>query len=143
MTDATSLYTLARRVGGNIGYALAATLVDRGEQIHRAYLVSHVSPSNPAFAQYSRAVAKMLAQTNLNPQNLHGAVYALTDRIINRQASMMAYNDVSWVFGILFVCTIPLVLLLPSRSAIRASRSGPDPGDRSAQPSDAPPANRG
>jgi DHA2 family multidrug resistance protein len=143
MTDATSLYTLARRVGGNIGYALAATLVDRGEQIHRAYLVSHVNPSNPAFAQYSRAVAKMLARADLNPHNLHGAVYALTDRIINRQASMMAYNDVSWVFGILFVCTIPLVLLLPSRSAIRASRSGPDPGGRSAHRPDAPPANRG
>jgi DHA2 family multidrug resistance protein len=130
MTDATSLYTLARRVGGNIGYALAATLVDRGEQIHRSYLVGHVNPFNPAFGQYSRAVAKMLAQAGLNSQDLYRAVYALTDKIVNRQASMMAYNDVSWVFGVLFVCTIPLVLLLPSRSAIRASRNIPEPGSR-------------
>ena len=40
MTDASSLYTLARRIGGNIGYALVATLVARGQQIHRVQLVA-------------------------------------------------------------------------------------------------------
>ena len=29
MTAATGLYTLSRRVGGNIGYALLATLIER------------------------------------------------------------------------------------------------------------------
>jgi hypothetical protein len=38
--------------------------------------------------------------------------------VINRQAAMMAYNDVSWVLGILFLVTIPLALLLPSRKDI-------------------------
>jgi MFS transporter, DHA2 family, multidrug resistance protein len=36
MTDASSIYTLSRRVGGNIGYALLATIVDRRGQLHRA-----------------------------------------------------------------------------------------------------------
>ncbi len=126
MTHATSLYTLARRIGGNIGYALTATLVDRGLQIHRAHLVDHINPFDPAFAQFSGAAVRMLAQAGLNPQDLHRAVYAVTDRIINRQATMMAYNDVSWIFGLLFLCTLPLVLLLPGISTVRASREKPE-----------------
>ena len=31
---------------------------------------------------------------------------------------MMAYNDVSWILGLLFLVTIPLALLLPSRKSI-------------------------
>jgi MFS transporter, DHA2 family, multidrug resistance protein len=44
MTGASSLYTLARRIGGNIGYALVATLVARIQQIHRVQMVSHITP---------------------------------------------------------------------------------------------------
>jgi hypothetical protein len=37
---------------------------------------------------------------------------------------MMAYNDVSWILGLLFVATIPLALVLPSRRRIaRQQRS--------------------
>jgi len=117
MTDASSLYTLARRVGGNIGYALVATLVDRGEQIHRAYLVDHVNPFNPVYAEYSRMAAKVFAPLQLNPDGLQHAVHALVNRVVNMQASMLAYNDVSRVCGILFLCTIPLTLFLPKRPA--------------------------
>jgi hypothetical protein len=31
---------------------------------------------------------------------------------------MMAYNDVSWTLGLLFLAVIPLALLLPSRKRI-------------------------
>jgi len=118
MTDASSLYTLARRVGGNIGYAIVATMVNRGVQIHRAYLVSHVNPFNPVYTEYSRLALKVFGQSGLNPRAVDQAGYALINRIINRQATMLAYNDLSWIFGLLFLCTIPLVLLLPGRSSV-------------------------
>ena len=119
MTDATSMYTLARRVGGNIGYALAATIVARGQQIHRSYLVEHVNPFNPAYAEYSRIASKALGHMGLNAHAMQHAVQFLTDRIVNMQSTMLAYNDVSWIFGLLFLSTIPLVLLLPGRSALK------------------------
>jgi MFS transporter, DHA2 family, multidrug resistance protein len=68
MTDSTSMYTLARRVGGNIGYALAATIVARGQQIHRSYTIEHVNPFNPAYAEFSRIAAKALVHLGLNAQ---------------------------------------------------------------------------
>ncbi len=121
MTDASSLYTLARRVGGNIGYALAATLVDRGVQIHRAYLASHVTAYNPAVAIRTQAGAAMLSQSGMNAATASKASMGLINITVNSQATMLAYNDVSWVFGILFICTVPLAFFLPKRSTIKAS----------------------
>ncbi len=118
MTDASSLYTLSRRVGGNIGYALVATMVARGKQIHRAYLVSHVSIFSTKLAAYTHAGAALLSHAGMGTVTASRASLALTNMIVNRQATMLAYNDVSWLFGLLFLSTIPLVLLIPRRSVL-------------------------
>jgi MFS transporter, DHA2 family, multidrug resistance protein len=118
MTDASSLYTLARRIGGNIGYALVATLVARGQQIHRVQLVAHITPYNSNLTDFQRQAARLLDHAGLDPAALHHTGQALLNFLVNRQASMMAYNDVSWILGMLFLATVPLALLLPRRSLI-------------------------
>ncbi len=119
MTDATSMYTLANRIGGNIGYALAATIVARSQQVHRSYLVEHVNPFSPAYAEYSRIASSALGHMGLNAQAMQHAVQLLIDRLVYMQSTMLAYNDVSWVFGLLFLSTIPMVLMLPGRAALK------------------------
>jgi len=118
MTNASSLYTLSRRIGGNIGYALVATLVARGQQIHRVQLVSHITPYNSNLADFQRLAAGLLDHAGLNPAAVQHTVQALLNALVKRQASMMAYNDVSWILGLLFLATIPLALILPSRRRI-------------------------
>jgi DHA2 family multidrug resistance protein len=118
MTHASSLYTLARRIGGNIGYALVATLVARGQQIHRVQLVAHITPYNSNLADFQRQAAGLFDHLDLNPAAVQHIGQALLDLLVNRQATMMAYNDVSWIFGLLFLVTIPLALMLPSRRRI-------------------------
>jgi DHA2 family multidrug resistance protein len=118
MTHASSLYTLARRIGGNIGYALVATLVARGQQIHRVQLVAHITPYNSNLTEFQRQAAGLFDRTGLNPAAVKHTGQALLDLLVNRQAAMMAYNDVSWILGLLFVVTIPLALMLPSRRRI-------------------------
>jgi len=122
MTHASSLYTLARRIGGNIGYALVATLVARGQQIHRVQLVAHITPYNSNLADFQRQAAGLLDHVGLNPAAVKHAGQALLDLLVNRQAAMMAYNDVSWILGLLFVATIPLALMLPSRRRITSQQ---------------------
>jgi MFS transporter, DHA2 family, multidrug resistance protein len=118
MTDASSIYTLARRIGGNIGYALVATLVARGQQIHRVQLATHLTPYNPNLADFQRQAADLLARAGLDPAMLAHAKQALLNGVVNRQATMMAYNDVSWILGLMFLATIPFALLLPGRRRI-------------------------
>ncbi|WP_281492167.1 MFS transporter [Desulfosarcina cetonica] len=124
MTDASSLYTLARRVGGNIGYALVATLVARGQQIHRVELSAFITPYNPNLADFQRQAADLLVQAGLNPAMLQQAKLGLLNTLVNRQATMMAYNDVSWILGFLFLATIPITLLLPVRRRKRHGQDG-------------------
>jgi DHA2 family multidrug resistance protein len=120
MTAASGIYTLARRVGGNVGYALVATLVARGQQIHRLPLVSHVSELDPAYLQFRQHLGALLGRAGLSAATLPGAETALASRLIDRQATMLAYNDVSWALGLLFLFMIPLLLFLPSRRRLAA-----------------------
>jgi DHA2 family multidrug resistance protein len=126
MTHASSLYTLARRIGGNIGYALVATLVARGQQIHRIQLVAHITPYNSNLADFQRRAAGLFDHLGLNPAAAQHTGQALLDLLVNRQATMMAYNDVSWILGLLFLTTIPLALMLPGRRRIARQRETQD-----------------
>jgi hypothetical protein len=46
MTQAARLYSLCQRLGGNLAYAIMATLVARDTQIHRAKAIRHISALN-------------------------------------------------------------------------------------------------
>ena len=69
-------------------------------------------------AEFQRRAADLLDHAGLNPAASKHAGQALLDIMVNHQAAMMAYNDVSWILGLLFMATIPLALLLPSRGSI-------------------------
>ncbi len=118
MTDASSLYTLARRIGGNMGYALTATLVSRGVQVHRVQLVSQITPYNFNFNDFQQQAAAFLAHAGLNPAAIKQTGLALVNLLISRQAAMLAYNDVSWIMGFMFLATLPMAFMLPSRKKI-------------------------
>jgi DHA2 family multidrug resistance protein len=127
MTSATSLYTLTRRVGGNIGYALVATLVERLSATHRVHLIKHISPLNPAYLSYQTLVSARLAQAWGDPVAAQHRALALADAEVNRQAAMLAYNDIAWLFGTMFLATLPCLFLLPRRQASEAATRAPQP----------------
>jgi MFS transporter, DHA2 family, multidrug resistance protein len=117
MTAATSLYTLSRRVGGNIGYALVATLIDRFSAVHRAHLIGHISPLNPAYLSYHDHLTARLVQAGGDPVAAPNRALALINTEVNRQAAILAYNDLAWTFGMMFLATIPCLFLLSRREA--------------------------
>jgi DHA2 family multidrug resistance protein len=80
--------------------------------------VAHITPYNSNLADFQRQAAQLLDHAGLDPAALNQTGRALLDFLVNRQASMMAYNDVSWILGLLFLVTIPLALILPGRRRI-------------------------
>ncbi|MCA9794894.1 MAG: DHA2 family efflux MFS transporter permease subunit [Candidatus Eremiobacteraeota bacterium] len=111
MTEASSLYTLARRVGGNLGYAIVATLVASRNQFHHSRLVEQLTPENPLVHQQLSTMTHGFSGNGLFDAG-QSALAALNGMVM-RQATMMSYNDVSWIMGWMFLGTIPLVFLLP------------------------------
>ena len=118
MTEASSLYTLARRVGGNIGYALAASVVAGRLQFHHARLVEHVTAGNSAYLAIQQHMANLFVHSGSDPVTASGQTNMLIDNLLNRQARMLAYNDTSLIFGFLFLAVMPLLLLIPSRKKL-------------------------
>jgi len=118
MTAATSLYTLSRRVGGNLSYALVATLVERFTAVHRVDLIKHISPLNPAYLAYQGSLGARLAQVGGNPLAAQQRTLALANAEVNRQSAMLAYNDIAWIFGLMFLATLPCLFLLPGRRSM-------------------------
>ena len=121
MTAATSLYTLSRRVGGNIGYAVVATLIDRFSVAHRGHLIEHISPLNPAYLSYHAQLTDRLVQGGGDPIAAPQKALALVNAEVNRQAAMLAYNDLAWTFGVMFLATLPLLFLLRRGQATPSS----------------------
>jgi DHA2 family multidrug resistance protein len=115
MTEASSLYTLARRVGGNIGYALAASVVSARLQFHHARLAEHVTPGNPAFMALQDHMSSLLVHGGSSQAATGQQTNMIVNGILNRQAQIMAYNDTSLIFGLLFLVVMPLLFLIPSR----------------------------
>jgi DHA2 family multidrug resistance protein len=53
-----------------------------------------------------------LANSGLPPGVAEQSALKLLESTVHRQATMMAYNDVFWIMGMLFVFGLPLLLLL-------------------------------
>ena len=113
MTAASSLYTLGRRIGGNVGYAFVASQIDHRSAMHRARLVDHVTPYDVSTAQtLDGLTGRLAAASGLPPGMAEDSALKLLDGTVNQHATMMAYNDIFWLMGMIFVLGIPFLLLL-------------------------------
>jgi DHA2 family multidrug resistance protein len=125
MTAASSLYTLTRRESGNVAYAALATLVARRGQFHRSSLVDTISVTNPVFRQTDAQFRSALLGAGIHSEPGQRRDLAMLNSIVNRQSTMMAYNDCFWLVVPMFLVVLPLLLLLP--------KEGVPPGSESAE----------
>ncbi|MDA1001484.1 MAG: DHA2 family efflux MFS transporter permease subunit [bacterium] len=123
-TAAAGLFTLARRVGGNIGYALLTTLLARRFALHRVTLIPYLTDMNGAFIAYKENLISFLLRQQVDLYTANAKALALIERMLNRQATMLAYNDLYWFMAILFIAIFPLIFFLPARAGFRRQMRG-------------------
>ncbi len=105
MSNATGLYTLVRQLGGGFGIAILELVQQRSQDAHYAALASGVTAANPAVANLLHAA------TNV-PQQLQQLV-----GVVQLNATVMSYNDVFRLCGIVFLVCLPTVFLLNAKKA--------------------------
>ena len=102
MANATGIYTLIRQLGGSLGIAILQFLQTRYQDTAYANLASTVTLGNPNVQQYMN--------------DLHGSATGLYSMVM-LNATVISYDGVIRLCGIVFVLSIPLVFLLkPTRS---------------------------
>ena len=117
LTAASGLNTLFRRIGGNIGYVLVTSQIAHRTAFHRARLLDHLTPYDPGPTLVLDNLTARLAGAGLSPGAAAESALKMLGGMVNRHATMMAYNDVFWMMGMLFVVGLPFLLMLGGRSS--------------------------
>lgn len=112
-TEGAALFALLRNVGAAIGVSVTSTVLSRNTQALHEVIGASLTPFNRA----------LTAIGAFNPHTLQGA--AILDRVVSRQAEIIAYVD---DYVLLICTTLPaLLLLLVMRRPPSASVATADP----------------
>jgi len=126
MTAATGLYVVVRQIAGSIGIALVATVLTRSQTFARAILVGNLTPYRDMVGRWLSGAGQALASGGVASSNQSVGSLGLLDVMVNRQAAMLAYNRIFFLLALLFVFTLPLIVLLkkerPSRQSVASER---------------------
>lgn len=101
--SASSLFNILRNLGGAIGIALLATLLDSRTKVYFDYLREALVPTNPAVAERLSTLTAQLGSEQ--------AALGRLSEITHQQAMIMAYNDAFHFVGIALAISMVAVLL--------------------------------
>ena len=119
--EASGVYALMRGIGASAGIAVVSWLFVRQTQIHFNELTGHVTPYNSDIVPY-------LGQYGLTPLSPEAAPLILHE--IDRQAQMLAFNDIFWFIAMVTLAIIPLIFLM--KKPEKVSLVPPIPGEAEA-----------
>jgi DHA2 family multidrug resistance protein len=91
--SASSLFNILRNLGGAIGIALIATLLDSRAAVYFDYLREALVPTNPQVAERLAQLTEQLGSEQV--------ALAKLSQIVHQQASIMAFNDAFHVVGLM------------------------------------------
>lgn len=115
--QASGFLNLFRNVGGAAGISAAQTILARRGVFHGKRLMEDIPASHwsAGIDRFSQAFRPLYQFGPLSDERAN-AMVALT---VRRQALLLSYIDVFWVFAVFTACVIPFVLLMrnPSLSA--------------------------
>jgi DHA2 family multidrug resistance protein len=112
VSAASGFFSLTRQLGGSIGVALLATLLDQRQAFHRAVLVEKVSTWAPRTLERVGMLTAGMISKGFDAKEAHDKAIALLDGSVSLQAAVMSFGDTFWATGAVIVCSLPLVLLL-------------------------------
>ena len=109
--EGAGLFNLMRQLGGSIGIAVSATLLDHWSQQARAPMVDRINPLNPAWAERLEAMTRAFQARGLDAVTAHDRSYAIMDKILQAQSTTIAFEKAYFALAMLFLCALPLLLL--------------------------------
>lgn len=109
--NAAGIYNLMRNIGGSVGIAMATTLLARRAQVHQTYLAANVTPSDAQVAAATHGLAAHLVVTGTDAADSAAHALAEVYRMVQQQASLLAYVDNFHLLGGLALVCVPLVFV--------------------------------
>jgi MFS transporter, DHA2 family, multidrug resistance protein len=110
MGNATSIFNLMRNIGASFGIAGVTTITARHTQEHINILGAHVNPYSQQAQGAVQGATTMFGSAGggQGTQQAFGSIWGM----VQRQASALAFFDAFRLLGVIFICMLPLILLM-------------------------------
>jgi len=127
MLQGAGLFNLFRQMGGSMGIAVLATLIDHRSVLHHAYLSESVSPFSPATQQRLAALVSGFSARGMDATRALEAARRALEGSIAAQSAVLAFRDCYLVILVLFVLLSPLIPLMrrPQIAGLHPPDAGP------------------
>ncbi|MGH7625641.1 MAG: DHA2 family efflux MFS transporter permease subunit [Gemmatimonadaceae bacterium] len=116
MTAATGLYNVVRQVFGSVGIAAAATVLTSSTSRYHDVLAAQLNQRELIANGVLRSTTAAMQQLGLDAGTARARALDLLNTRVIRQATVLAYNHVFQLITLLFVISVPLVMLLQKRA---------------------------
>jgi DHA2 family multidrug resistance protein len=120
-SQASSMLSISRNLGGTLGISLVQTFLAQRQQFHQSRLVEGLNPLNPSYQQHTAQIANTLRGLGVSPAQLAGVQMGQLYQQVIKQAELLSYMDVFWVLTIFVGCVTPLVFLLRTKPPSEAA----------------------
>ena len=112
IANGTGLFNLMRQLGGSVGIALSATLLQRFTAIHRGDLAANVTIYAEATRERLATITSTLIARGELPALAQTKAVGFLNGIVTQQALMLSFEQLFLLFGAAFVLSLPLLLLM-------------------------------
>jgi DHA2 family multidrug resistance protein len=103
--SASSLFNMTRNLGGSVGIAMLATTLTNREQFHSAIIGQSISSLSAATQARLDQLTASFINSGIDPATAANKALAMIDRLVRREAYVMAYNDGFVIMAVfLFAC---------------------------------------
>jgi DHA2 family multidrug resistance protein len=113
----SGFYNLTRQLGGSIGIAILTTLLAQREAFHRAILLAKLTPYDPETTERLSALTGLFQSRGFDAATAQQQALAALSQLVNTQAAVLSYADIFRFVGIVFLCSLPLLLFLDKGGA--------------------------
>lgn len=103
---------MMRQLGGSFGIAIITTYITRLTQKHRVDLVPHLDGSRLEVQQRLSALQRTFMSKGFSSNEALKKAYQVLDFSVIKQSTVMSYMDIFMYLGLLFLCCIPIILLI-------------------------------
>jgi DHA2 family multidrug resistance protein len=108
----SGFYNLTRQLGGSIGIAILTTLLAQREAFHRAILLAKLTPYDPETSQRLNELGGYFQSRGADAATAQQQAIAALSQLVNTQAAVLSYADIFRFVGVVFLCSLPLLLFL-------------------------------
>ncbi len=108
----SGFYNLTRQLGGSIGIAILTTLLAQREAFHKAILLTKLTPYDLETNQRLDLLTGAFQNGGADAATAHQQALASLEQLVNTQAAVLSYADCFRFVGVVFLCSLPLLLFL-------------------------------